>query len=97
MLQLVARRAAEPRPEVQEARVSCIRSFDELAPRAAEWTSLLQRAETFTAFPTLEWHSAWWRAFADDCPRLAGIAREGRGIARHRDRGLRAIRQKCSS
>ncbi len=65
MLQLIARPEAQPRAEVQEARVSCIRSFEEVAARAADWRALLQRADAFTPFQTFEWHASWWRTFGE--------------------------------
>ena len=65
MLQLVARPETASRSDAQTARVSCIRSLEELESRKSEWSALLQRAGIFTPFQTFEWHASWWRIFGD--------------------------------
>ena len=66
MLQLRKPLRLADRSSEQEIQISCVRSFDLLGARRAEWNALVERSQNATVFQTFEWHASWWRTFGDD-------------------------------
>lgn len=48
--------------------VVCVRRWDEIAPLAAHWNSLLATSAADTPFLTWEWVGAWWRTYGGGRP-----------------------------